>query len=250
MKVERGRVRFIEHVDHLVDLWDVQVGPPSAARHDRSVASSRVRPENYQKPWVEQIRPHTEKPIVGVGRFTNPDTMVAVIRSGQLDIIGAARPSIADPFLPAKIEEGRLDEIRECIGCNICLSRFKIGGPRLVCTQNPTAGEEYRRGWHPERFTRARNADNDVLVVGAGPAGMECAIVLGQARDAPRPPRRRRRRDRRGHALDIAASRARRVGARGRLPPDPDREAEERRVHPANATRRRRPSPSTARSWS
>jgi dimethylamine/trimethylamine dehydrogenase len=50
----------------------------------------------------------------------------------------------------------------------------------LGCTQNATAGEEYRRGWHPERFTPARNAGNDVLVVGAGPAGMECAIVLGK----------------------------------------------------------------------
>jgi dimethylamine/trimethylamine dehydrogenase len=179
-KVEDEGVRFIEHVDHLVDLWDVQVGPPSLLDTTETSASSRVRPQNYQKPWVDQIRPYTSKPIVGVGRFTDPDTMVAAIRSGQLDIIGAARPSIADPFLPKKIEEGRLDEIRECIGCNICLSRFKLGGMRLVCTQNPTAGEEYRRGWHPERFTRASNADRDVLVVGAGPAGMECAIVLGK----------------------------------------------------------------------
>ena len=50
----------------------------------------------------------------------------------------------------------------------------------MVCTQNATAGEEYRRGWHPEKFTQAANADNDVLVVGAGPAGMECAMVLGK----------------------------------------------------------------------
>ncbi len=179
-KVGEDGIRFVEHVDHLVDLWDVQVGPPSLMDMTESVASSRVRQQNHQKSWVEQIRPHTEKPIVGVGRFTDPDVMVAAIESGQLDIIGAARPSIADPFLPAKIESGRLDEIRECIGCNICLSRFKIGGLRLVCTQNPTAGEEYRRGWHPENFTRASNADNDVLVVGAGPAGMECAIVLAK----------------------------------------------------------------------
>jgi dimethylamine/trimethylamine dehydrogenase len=180
IEVREDGVRFIEHVDHLVDLWDVQVGPPSLLDTTDSVSASRVRPENWQKPWVEQIRPYTDKPIVGVGRFTNPDTMVAAIRSGQLDIIGAARPSIADPFLPKKIEEGRLDEIRECIGCNICIGRFKQGGARLVCTQNPTAGEEFRRGWHPERFTRARNSDNDVLVVGAGPAGMECAIVLAK----------------------------------------------------------------------
>ena len=136
--------------------------------------------ENFQKPWVEKIRPYTSKPIVGVGRFTSPDTMVEVIRSGQLDIIGAARPSIADPFLPKKIEEGRLDEIRECIGCNICGSRYNQGGSRIVCTQNATTGEEYRRGWHPERFTVPRTLTNDVLIVGAGSAGMECAIILGK----------------------------------------------------------------------
>jgi dimethylamine/trimethylamine dehydrogenase len=105
--------------------------------------------------------------------------MAEIIRSGKWDIIGAARPSIADPFLPRKIQEGRLDEIRECMGINSCISRADAGG-HLGCSQNATAGEEYRRGWHPERFDRARNADRDVLVVGAGPAGMECAIVLGK----------------------------------------------------------------------
>jgi dimethylamine/trimethylamine dehydrogenase len=180
IKVQEDGIGFIQHVDHLVDLWDVQVGPPSMIDSTEDVPASRARPENYHRHWVEQIRPFTAKPIAGVGRFTNPDTMVAVIRSGQLDIIGAARPSIADPFLPRKIEEGQLGEIRECIGCNICLSRFRQGGGRLVCTQNPTSGEEYRRGWHPERFSRAANAERDVLVIGAGPAGMECAIVLGK----------------------------------------------------------------------
>ena len=114
-----------------------------------------------------------------MGRFTNPDTMAEAIRSGVIDIIAAARPSIADPFLPSKIEEGRYDEVRECIGCNVCASRFPQSAP-IICTQNATLGEEYRRGWHPEKFEPARNADRDVLVVGAGPAGMECAIVLGK----------------------------------------------------------------------
>ena len=50
----------------------------------------------------------------------------------------------------------------------------------MICTQNATAGEEYRRGWHPEKFHPAANADKGVLVVGAGPAGMECAMVLGK----------------------------------------------------------------------
>jgi dimethylamine/trimethylamine dehydrogenase len=175
---EEGRA-FIELADHLVDFWDVQVGGENADLWSKDAGPSRFYPENFQAEWVRKIRPATNKPIVGVGRFTNPDTMVEVIRSGQIDIIGAARPSISDPFLPRKIEEGRFDEIRECIGCNVCVSRINAGW-HLICTQNATAGEEYRRGWHPERFDRARNADKNVLVVGGGPAGMECAITLAK----------------------------------------------------------------------
>ena len=104
--------------------------------------------------------------------------MVALIRGGVLDIIGAARPSIADPFLPTKISEGRLEDIRECIGCNICVSKFQQGG-QIMCTQNVTVGEEYRRGWHPEKFSPTAETCS-VLVVGGGPAGMECARVLGE----------------------------------------------------------------------
>jgi dimethylamine/trimethylamine dehydrogenase len=171
---------FIELGDHLVDFWDLQAGGWAAAEWagDDAVAS-RFAGEFSHRPYVEAVRGATNKPIASVGRFTNPDTMAAAIRSGVIDIIAAARPSIADPYLPKKIEEGRYDEIRECIGCNICASRFAIGAP-IVCTQNATLGEEFRRGWHPERFTMAKNAEQTVLVVGAGPAGMECAMVLGK----------------------------------------------------------------------
>ena len=180
IRVEEDGTRFVEHVDHLVDLWDLQVGGPTLSEWLVAVGASSFRQENWQRDWIAQVRPHTTKPIVGVGRFTNPDTMVAALRSGQLDMIGGARPSIADPFLPAKIEDGRIADIRECIGCNICGGRVNQGGAPVVCTQNATFLEEYRRGWHPEKFSRASNSDNDVLVIGAGPAGMECAVVLGK----------------------------------------------------------------------
>ena len=168
---------FVELADALVDLWDVKMG--SLPDWGWDAGPSRFYPENYQAEWLREMKRHATKPVVGTGRFTSPDVMTEVLRSGQLDLIGAARPSIADPFLPKKIEEGRVDEIRECIGCNVCSARHIVGS-QLVCTQNPTAGEEYRRGWHPERFERAGNAESDVLVVGAGPAGMECALVLGR----------------------------------------------------------------------
>jgi dimethylamine/trimethylamine dehydrogenase len=180
IEAKKDGARFVEHCDDLVDLWDFTVG--DIAEWGQNAGPSRFFEENHEKPYSGVIKPgnHTNKPVVGVGRVTNPDTMVAIVRSGQFDIIGAARPSISDPFLPKKIEEGRFDDIRECIGCNQCISRWEIGGPPLVCTQNATAGEEYRRGWHPEKFHPAGNREKSVLVVGAGPAGMECAMVLGK----------------------------------------------------------------------
>jgi dimethylamine/trimethylamine dehydrogenase len=175
--LERDALPFVELCDDIVDLWDVTIG---SFEWGEDATPSRFYKSGRHLPWQSAVKNVTKKPVVGVGRFTDPDLMVEVIASGQLDIIGAARPSISDPFLPRKIEERRFEDIRECIGCNVCISRWEIGGPPLVCTQNATAGEEYRRGWHPEKFDRAENADNDVLVIGAGPAGMECARVLGE----------------------------------------------------------------------
>jgi len=104
--------------------------------------------------------------------------MLSQINRGVLDMIGAARPSIADPFLPLKIEQGRSDEIRECIGCNTCVSGQLTFTP-MRCTQNPSVGEEWRRDWHPE-FIPTKGSDDRILIVGAGPAGLEAARALGQ----------------------------------------------------------------------
>jgi dimethylamine/trimethylamine dehydrogenase len=175
--LEEG-LAFIRAADLLVDLWDVTIGSMGGPGRLDS-GPSRFFEQGYQLEWSGKAREATAKPIVVVGRFTDPDKMAAVVRSGVADLIGAARPSISDPFLPSKIEQGRYDEIRECIGCNACYSR-SVWGNHLGCTQNPVAGEEHRRGWHPERYTRAANADRSALVVGAGPAGMECAIVLAK----------------------------------------------------------------------
>jgi dimethylamine/trimethylamine dehydrogenase len=166
-----GRELF-EVLGELPDLWDVKMG-----FHTDSVPS-RFSEEAFQEDHVRYVKALTSKPVVGVGRFTSPDTMVRQIRQGVLDFIGAARPSIADPFLPRKIDEGREDEIRECIGCNVCIASYAEGVP-IRCTQNPTMGEEWRKGWHPERVPE-QGSDDRILVVGAGPAGLECAMTLGK----------------------------------------------------------------------
>jgi dimethylamine/trimethylamine dehydrogenase len=169
---EEGR-EIIEMLAELPDLWDVNLSDWS-----NDSMSSRFSDEGFQESYVAFVKGLTSKPVVGVGRFTSPDTMVSQIKRGILDMIGAARPSIADPFLPKKIEEGRIDEIRECIGCNICVAGQHSYTP-MRCTQNPTIGEEWRRGWHPERIA-PKSSDDTVLVVGAGPAGLEAARALGQ----------------------------------------------------------------------
>ena len=168
---EEGRA-VVELLSDLPDLWDVNV-----AGWDNDSQTSRFAPdEGYQEKYMAFVKSVTDKPVVGVGRYTSPDRMASLVRRGVLDFIGAARPSIADPFLPNKVRDGRVDEICECIGCNICVSCDGLGVP-IRCTQNPTMGEEWRRGWHPERTAR-KTSDDSVLVIGAGPAGLECARQL------------------------------------------------------------------------
>ena len=157
----------------LPDLWDINIQD-----YSREMGVSRFVKEGALEPYMSFVKSVTTKPVVTVGRFTSPDTMVSQIKRGIVDFIGAARPSIADPFLPRKIEHGRLDDIRECIGCNICYTGDAKGVP-VRCTQNPSIGEEWRRGWHPEKIDR-RGSDAKILVVGAGPAGLEAARALGQ----------------------------------------------------------------------
>jgi len=163
---------MIEMHGDLPDIWDVAHG----AWEDCS-GPSRFKEEAAQQELVEGIKALTSKPVVGVGRFTSPDVMVKQVKTGVLDFIGCARPSIADPFLPKKVEEGRIEDIRECIGCNICITGDMTMSISR-CTQNPTFMEEWRKGWHPERMQDKGDSET-VLIVGAGPAGLEAARALG-----------------------------------------------------------------------
>ncbi len=171
--VSDERREIFEMLAELPDLWDVNI-----SNYEHEMGVSRFVQEGSLEKTMHYVKSITSKPVVSVGRFTSPDTMVSHINRGIVDFIGAARPSIADPFLPRKIEEGRPEEIRECIGCNICYSGDSLSVP-IRCTQNPTMGEEWRRGWHPERI-QPSSSDATVLVVGAGPAGLEATRALGQ----------------------------------------------------------------------
>ena len=163
----------VSRLSDLPDLWDVKMDSSPT-----DCGSSRFRAEGAHEPVIDFVKQVTDRPVVGVGRFTSPDTMVSQIKRGVLDLIGGARPSIADPFLPNKVREGREDEIRECIGCNICISSWHDGVP-VRCTQNATVGEEWRKGWHPEKFDSPGSNDR-ILIIGGGPAGLEAALVAAK----------------------------------------------------------------------
>jgi dimethylamine/trimethylamine dehydrogenase len=165
---------LISMLGELPDLWDVNIsGWP------RDSSSSRFEDEGFQEEYTGWVKSMTTKPVVGIGRYTSPDRMASLVRKGVYDFIAAARPSIADPYLPKKIEEGRIEDIRECIGCNVCVASdaYSI---QIKCTQNPTMSEEWRRGWDPEAVP-ASPSPGTALVVGAGPTGLEAALVLARA---------------------------------------------------------------------
>jgi dimethylamine/trimethylamine dehydrogenase len=175
------RAELLAALSPMVDLFDVTV-----ADYSQEMGGSRFVREASLEPRIAHVRKVTGKPVVSVGRFTSPETMLGQVKRGIVDFIGAARPSIADPFLPRKIAEGREDDIRECIGCNICYAHNSKSAA-IRCTQNPAMGEEWRRGWHPEEIAVAKTREQ-VLVVGAGPAGLEAGLMLA----------------RRGHEVKIA----------------------------------------------
>jgi dimethylamine/trimethylamine dehydrogenase len=156
----------------LPDLWDFAHGTWEACS-----GTSRFKAEAAQEDLIRGLKQLTAKPVVGVGRFTSPDQMVRQVKQGLMDFVGAARPSIADPFLPQKIDQGRVEDIRECIGCNICVTG-DMTQSLSRCTQNSSFMEEWRKGWHPERI-KPRTTDGRVLVVGAGPTGLSAAHKLG-----------------------------------------------------------------------
>lgn len=171
--VHADRMEIFEALAELPDLWDINISDYSL-----EMGVSRFVQEGALEDYIVGVKDKTTKPVVSVGRFTSPDTMANQVKRGIVDLIGAARPSIADPFLPKKIEEGRPEDIRECIGCNICYTGDSRHTP-IRCTQNPTMGEEWRRGWHPEKIA-AKGSSEKVLIVGAGPTGLEAARALGQ----------------------------------------------------------------------
>lgn len=111
-------------------------------------------------------------PIIAQGRIVDPDMAEAILEQGRADLIGLSRALLADPNWPMKAEKDKANEIRKCISCNHCIDQI-LKGRAIRCAINPTVGRE---GQLKEDFEKA-SVVKKIVVVGAGPAGMEAARV-------------------------------------------------------------------------
>ena len=185
---------MLELLADLPDLWDITV-------HDYSyeMGTSRFVPEaglETTMSWVKSVTSTNRWSALAASRLRRR----CCAWSAKASSTSWARHDLRSPTRSyrKKIAEGREDEIRECIGCNICYTGDQTGTP-IRCTQNPTMGEEWRKGWHPEhipqgvrriRSHRGRRARRLEAAVSLGKRGYD--VTLAEARGSsvrPRHPR-------------------------------------------------------------
>ncbi len=129
--------------------------------------------------WIhlaKRAKEHVKIPIQMAYRLFKPDLPNEKIGAGELDIWEMCRSMIADPHMPKKVAEGREAEIRHCVACNLCLARLFRDAP-MTCYINPVCAHE----WQPD-FANPKPAQEkkEVMIVGAGPAGLECAYMAAR----------------------------------------------------------------------
>ncbi len=118
-------------------------------------------------------------PVMAVGRINDPFMADRVIQEGKADLVCVGRGLLADPEMPRKAKEGRIDEIRTCIACNTCMESIWRKG-RVECLVNPMLGREKEMAFHPAETPKK------VMVIGGGPGGMNVAWVAAKRGHAVR----------------------------------------------------------------
>ena len=118
------------------------------------------------------IKAAVDIPVFHAGRITDLATAARAIEDGHVDLVAMTRAHVADPYIVAKLREGRPDDVQQCVGANYCVDQLLMGG-HLLCVQNPATGREARE---PHLIARGAGTKR-VVVAGAGPGGLEAARV-------------------------------------------------------------------------
>ncbi len=169
-------IEFLKMIEDKVDLIHVSAGM-RANVHTRAIMHPSAflghGPNVY---LAEAIKKEITKcPVVTIGAITDPAKAEEILASGKADAIAMCRTTIADPEWPNKVRKGREEDITPCIKCFYCLDGEKVAR-RFGCSVNPTAGRNLRLDALTKPITKSRK----VLVIGGGPAGMQCAITASQ----------------------------------------------------------------------
>lgn len=186
----------------MVDYWMVSGSTTETLRYEAMVTPSLYHPHGLYNDLAAATRQVVRVPVIAVGRIVTPEQAEEALARGACDLVGMTRAMIADPEMPGKAMEGRLDDIRICVGASEgCIGRLRQG-KAITCVQNPMIGRE-------AELAEIRPAPRlkRVVVVGGGVAGLEAArvaalrghrVVLleatptlgGQVLAAARPPKR------------------------------------------------------------
>ncbi|MFM9845069.1 MAG: FAD-dependent oxidoreductase [Dongiaceae bacterium] len=126
--------------------------------------------------FAGEIKQATKFPVFHAARINDVATARHAVASGKLDMVGMTRAHITDPYIVSKIAAGREQDVRPCVGATYCLDRI-YEGYGAVCIHNPSTGREATL---PHNIERATGPARKVVVVGAGPAGLEAARVAGE----------------------------------------------------------------------
>lgn len=137
-------LKLLEYFQEEADIIDVSCGLVDSIQYQ---IDANYLKDGWRTYLATAVKEKFNKPVITVGNIRDPKVANEIIESNQADFIGLGRQFVADPQWPLKVKEGRLDEIRKCISCNIGCSGHRIGLNRPIrCTINPSVneGEAYK----------------------------------------------------------------------------------------------------------
>lgn len=159
----------------LVDFLSLVVGNQSTRGGAVHIVAPMSEKTGYVGDYTQRIKQAVRVPVMATGRFNTPNAAEEAIASGKADIIGMTRAMICDPDIIVKVERGKPEDVRACIGClQACIGHYQKHAP-VSCIQFPESGRELQYARYP-----AIDQPRKILVAGGGPAGMKAAAVAAE----------------------------------------------------------------------
>ena len=165
-------LEYLEYLDEFVDMYDVSCGLNPSLQYQ---IDSNFLPDGWRSYMSRAVKDKFGKPVINTGNYRDPKTVEKVLESGDVDIVGMGRGLIAEPNWVKKVQSGEEDMLRKCISCNVGCAGNRIGVNRPIrCTVNPSVpeGDIYKK--------LNVNKNCNVVVIGAGTAGMEAACTAAE----------------------------------------------------------------------